>query len=139
MGIESLGQRIIVKRIFGFLLALVFLSITSSSAFAYESAQEHNRLMRDILFGNYSISNKDGNNKLRALECASYLCLDQYNGGGKSELAFLNNTFKVKGIINDISKINFTMNSYHRRYTHRGWNFKYPDDKAHWKLRKDLM
>ena len=95
--------------------------------------------MQDILFGTYSITNKDGTNKLKALECASYLCLDQYNGGGKCELSFLNNTFKVKGIIKDISKINFSMNPYHRRYTHRGWNFKYPDDKAHWNLRKEIM
>lgn len=139
MGIESLGQRITIKRIMTFLLTLSFLLVTSSNIFAYESAQEHNKLMKDILFGHYSITNKDGTNKLTALEYASFLCLDYTSKGGETELRFLNNTAKVKGIIKSIAEIKFNSNQYHRRYTHRGWNFKYYDDKAHWKLRKELM
>lgn len=85
------------------------------------------------------LNKTEASTKLKALENASYLCLDQYNGSGKENLKFLNTTYKVNGIIKNINKINFTSNLHHRRYTHRGWDFKYPDDKANWKLRKIIL
>lgn len=128
-----------IRRVTIYILSLTLLLVPCSIVYAYESAQEHNVLMHDILFGSYSITNKDGANKLKALEYASYLCLDYTSKGGDTELRFLNNTVKVKGIIKSIAEIKFNSNQYHRRYTHRGWNFKYPDDRAHWKLRKEIL
>lgn len=93
--------------------------------------------MLQVLFGKYPSIDKESN-EVKALEYASYLTLDQFNGNGVSELAFLNQ-MKVKSIPKDIAQIDFTGNALHRSYTHRGWDFSYPTDKAHWSIRKNIL
>lgn len=93
--------------------------------------------MLQVLFGRGSSIDKEAN-EVKALEYASFLTLDQFNGSGVEELAFLNQ-MKVKNIPKDISKIDFKSNWLHRSYTHRGWDFSYPTDKAHWSIRKDIL
>ena len=141
MGIESLGQRITIKRIISFLLTLSFLLVSSNNVLAYESAQEHNELMNGFLFGNYNIISKDGTEKREALEKAVALTLDQENGTGQSKLDFLNNSFKVKGIVKSISKINIAP------FTHRRLHVEWENgiDKSNkklrtiWELRKRIL
>ena len=82
---------------------------------------------------------------IEALEAASYLAVDQYNGNGVDELKILSE-YRVSSLPSSISEIDFPGNQYHRRYTHRGWmgpynneDRPYPDDKAHWNTRKSIL
>ena len=38
-----------------------------------------------------------------------------------------------------IDDIDFTGNDHHREYTHRGWEYNYTTDKAHWEIRKRIL
>ncbi|MBR4457938.1 MAG: hypothetical protein IKS31_03155 [Clostridia bacterium] len=82
---------------------------------------------------------------IEALEAASYLAVDQYNGNGTKELRLLLD-YRVPSIPSDISAIDFLGNQHHRRYTHRGWlgpndneSMPYPDDRAHWNTRRMIL
>ena len=104
------------------LLWSIFNSFTSYSY----GTDEHDEILNRVLFGTeYSSLAKNRRNKLEAINNASYLCVDQYNNSGKTELNFLRNTIGVKSIIKSISEINFSANYSHRKFTHQGWNYKY--------------
>lgn len=126
---------------------IVILSAVLSSASASDK-DVHDGYMLQVLFGknfseeNYSEKELQG---IEALEAASYLAVDQYNGNGTEELKILSD-YRVPSLPRSISEIDFSGNQYHRRYSHRGWlgpyNNKdrpYPDDKAHWNTRKEIL
>lgn len=105
-------------------------------------AKDHNKLIETILFGNTNYSQSlsdDTGDQLLALEHATTICLDQFQGNYADELKFLNGR-KIHGIIDTIDNINFGGDSHHRQYTHKGWDWDYSyNDKAHWELRKTLL
>lgn len=117
-----------IKRLLLKVICLLILMGTLFNSFTSYSygTDEHDRILNRVLFGN-EFPSLAGNktNKLKAIDNASYLCVDQYNNSGKSELSFLRNTIGVKGIIKSISEINFSANYSHRKFTHQGWNYKY--------------
>ena len=126
--------------------ALCFSMIASSSLASNRDV--HDAYMLQVLFGkdfkkqNYTAKELSA---IEALEAASFLALDQYNGKGADALNTLKN-YRVSSLPSDISKIDFRENNHHRRYTHRGWmgpynNDKrpYPDDKANWNVRKRIL
>lgn len=130
-----------MKRCAALLLAMVLVISMALPAKAY-GEDGHRKIIESILFGkeNYMDSaSGDTLEKLKAIECAVTICLDQYNDSYADELAFLN-SMDIHGLPDSIDEINFSGNQYHRRYTHRGWDFKYtPTDKANWPVRKTIL
>lgn len=89
---------------------------------AYER-KEHDKYMLEALFKNFKEVDNDPSisDKIEALECASYLCIDQFNSNGQTDLDKLIR-FGVKGIPSSVEEIAFTASgTTHRSYTHRGW------------------
>lgn len=135
-------MRMIQRRIaLGLAVLLSFsMALNSISVFAHDQ-NEHNKELEEVLFGNDSARNDltdKSQNALDAIEAAAYLALDQYNGNGKKQLDLLKKE-GVHGIPKTIDEIDFGGNNYHRIYTHRGWNFNYSSDLAHWPVRKKLL
>ena len=127
-----------VKRIICFWL-VVLLCLSSSVITSAHGREEHDEELEFVLFGNryYKNTHPADKNKIRAIEDALFLCVDQYNGSGKYELKNLHNE-KVPDIIQSIEEIDYTSNYSHRSLTHRGWNISY-DKKAHWELRQKIL
>ena len=122
------------------LLTIIVICISSMQAFAYGRA-EHDKLLEKVLFGNENFSsskNESIKNAAKALKSASYLAIDQYNGMGAEDISFLKDDFNVSGLP-ELSEIDFTSNSTHRRFTHRGWDHVYKPDKANWGKRKSIL
>ncbi len=133
-----------VKRFLVLLLSFIMCFWLSSSAYAYDR-KEHDSIMIDVLFKSFKNVENDLNVKdeVEALECASFLTIDQYNGNGENELSFLQQ-YKVKDIPSSISKIDYTSNQYHRRATHRGWDGETTGvynttDRERWLIRKKIL
>lgn len=128
-----------MKRIISFILALILAFSFSISVFSHDEKQ-HNKDLTKVLFGKTKVEDPDGDLKL--LKAASYLALDQFNGDGEDKLDVLKKG-KVKDIPESISAIDFDYNSYHRRFTHKGWNYDYSidskGDEAHWEIRKSIL
>ena len=81
----------------------------------------HDQFMLDVLFKNFKVVDNDLSikAKIEALECASYLTIDQFNGNGENSLKTLID-YGVKKIPDSISAINFSASGKtHRTYTHR--------------------
>ena len=115
--------------------------MTSIPVYAHDRKQ-HDLDIESVLFGkvNFSTSKEaDVQNAAKALKCAAYLAIDQFNGKGADELNFLEKEYKVSGLPK-LSEIDFRGNNNHRRYTHRGWDFQYgKSDVGHWTVRKSIL
>lgn len=147
-----------MKRVVSFILAIcIFFSVLPvADAHGKDGANGHDRIMSWVLFGDKAYKSKldksgEEYKALVALENAVAICLDQFNGCYTDELRVLNK-MNIHGIPKKIDEINFTGNQYHRRYTHRGWNFNYTgihpsswneEEKGPWsdcwKLRKETL
>lgn len=130
-----------MKRIVCYVLLIAALLSMVSPAYAHDAAG-HNLQLEMVLFGPsnaVTAMSPEAQNALKALECASYLALDQYNGKGNRALTYLNSTYHVPGLPKSIDAIDFPSNEYHRKYTHYGWDYQYDDDKAHWAVRKNIL
>ena len=162
-----------LRRIFILSLAILFaLGIFPQNAAAHDK-REHNEELETVLFGQSKLQAITSNEKdyaeeaVSLIEDAAYLTLDQFNGTGTNELDRLKRKH-IFGIPKNISEIDFQGNSYHRRYTHMGWNavvpkkndtenstdsktkrnrivyaldkdFDYKRDKANWNVRKEIL
>ncbi len=124
------------------ILSIVLLTIVTPLLFSFPRPM-HDDYMTQVLFGDKSLIYRNSK-EVEALKCASYLAIDQFNakphvkGYGKDELAFLKQ-MGVKNLPKDIFVTNFSGNHLHRSFTHRGWNFNYPDDRANWSTRKEIL
>ena len=130
-----------MKRIICCVLLITVLLSTMTPAYAHDAA-EHNLHLESVLFGPVNAVNAmspEAQNALKALEYASYLAIDQYNGDGTIELTFLKSTYHVPGLPANIKAIDFRGNEYHRKFTHYGWDHQYYDDRANWAVRKDIL
>ena len=131
------------KRLLSFLLSVVLLLSCSVSVRA-DDKKGHDELIERVLFGdaNYSRTISSSSEKyknLQDLKNATALCVDQFQGNYADLLKELQER-GIHGLPKSISEIDFTYNQYHRRYTHRGWNFDYSlDDLAHWSVRKEIL
>ena len=117
---------------------LVLFLCCSMPVSAWEG-DEHDACLRKVLFGSNRVHNTD---VLDAINDASYLAIDQFNGNGDSQLREL----RELGIKNLPQKedFDFTDNSQHRNWTHKGWVYDYEktdrEDKAHWTdVRKKIL
>lgn len=122
------------------LLVAMLLSI-AVPCFAHDK-EGHNRFLEEVLFGRdgyISVLSENGQKALTALEYASYLAVDQFNGKGTDELDYLKRTYRVPGLPSSLSTFDFSGNQFHRSYTHRGWDHEYIQDKANWGARRNLL
>lgn len=124
------------------LLLSVAILLGLFTCFAHEDEDHHHdEHMRNVLFGSKTFAPGSKQDKcVKALEAASYLCLDQDNGHGADSLAVLK-AFKVKKLPKNISDIDFAGNYSHRMYTHMGWwrGYRGTEDKANWNVRKIIL
>lgn len=130
-----------MKRALSVLLFVTLLLSISMPCYAHDK-EGHNRCLEEVLFGRdgyISTLSEEGQKALTALEYASYLAVDQFNGKGTEELNYLRNTYKVPGLPKNIDSFNFSGNQFHRSYTHRGWTHDYELDKANWPERKNIL
>ncbi len=136
------------KRLWAVLLCVCIIMQCGVRVCAYDR-KEHDEVLEKVLFGDEKYKenhkeNRDIYEAVKAIECGSYLCLDQYNGNGKDNLECLK-TYGVNGLPSDIGVIDFKGNQHHRQYTHKGWDYKYPlekgkdKDKANWLIRKKIL
>lgn len=126
------------RRVLSFLLALALLAYLAIPVFAHER-EEHDDDIEYVLFGDrdYKETHPNDSRKIQAIEDATYLCVDQFNGNGKKELENLQNE-KIPEIPKTIDEFDFKGNYAHRNFTHRGWNVNY-DSSAHWDVRQKIL
>jgi len=121
-------------------IVLVLGNIPQTS-YAYER-DGHDEYMLEVLFKNFKEVENDPSvqDEIEALECASYLVIDQFNNNGQKDLDFLL-TYGVKGIPTNVSEISFNASgTTHRSHTHRGWDFQlYTVTKEQWPIRKQIL
>ena len=152
MGIcEGMGRwhwlpenRVVKKAALALVLVLALILPHFTPACAYVE-KNHNEFMEKVLFGDSRPHNEEA---IKMLESSSYLAIDLYNdhihGKGTTALNYLVSK-SIHGLSADIKKIDFPSNQYHRKHTHKGWDFidytGYPKDEdiAHWKRRKDIL
>lgn len=136
-----------MKRFITFLLAIITAISISMPALSYD-AKEHDKYLEKVLFGDEEYSNeqtKSIKKKIKMIENASYLSIDQCRGDGKTQLTFLKKQ-KVKNLpkLKEFD-LNGIFYGKHRNYTHRGWEYSYlipkgeEHDKANWPVRKDIL
>lgn len=131
-----------IKRLVVFVLLFVIVLSPTHKGYSYERKQ-HDKYMEDVLFKNFKeIQNdEDADRYFRALGCAAYLTIDQFNSNGQSDLDYLVKEMKIKGLPSNVSEISFNASgTTHRTYTHRGWDFQYYGEmKELWPERKEVL
>lgn len=106
-------------------ISLLLSCLRSPNIYAYER-KDHDKYMREVLFKNFlQPENKESiKDDIEALESASYLTIDQYNGNGQNDLDKLV-AYGVTGLPS-LGAIDYNASgNTHRSYTHRGWDFIY--------------
>ena len=122
------------------LLVMVLVLQMPISAFASDRSV-HSKQLEDIIFGreNYYASQPLNQKKaIEALECAAYLCPDQFNGSGANELIILKE-YGVPGLPESVDVIDFKSNYSHRKYTHMGWVPVMHPEQGQWDIRKEIL
>lgn len=132
------------------LLAVLVISVTLvvPTAFAHERG-EHDHELEMTLFDTqkspFSKNQQDSRyTALNALENAVYLSIDQFGNSGVTSLGELA-AYGVKGLPATVAELNPPPEETqlsarnHRMYTHRGWDFVYPIDKANWNKRRSIL
>lgn len=104
----------------------------------------HNEDLRIALFGKaVSQDNKitqKGEENFRILCEAAYLTIDYYKDDDKA--ARYLKDLRQKGVegLPNYKDIKYTCRlGDHQRFTHKGWNVSYQDERAHWEIRKKLL
>ncbi len=127
-----------MRRLLSILMLFSILVAICTPSFAFDM-QEHDKCLESVLFGMDGVP-AESKESVKMLEYASYLALDQCNGNGEDKLTYLKNCGVPKLPVS-INQIDFRGNSFHRRFTHRGWNYLYSGDsaKANWPVRKVIL
>lgn len=135
-------------RVFILILLSSAILFNCTTAYAYES-KGHTECLKKVLFYKFKdIDNeKEAKYFFTALDLASYLTIDQFNGYGENKLNELK-TYDIKNLPSSINEINFNAgaalnSSPHRRPTHRGWDESRivlnTTDLERWKIRKSIL
>ena len=116
------------------LFLVLFLSVPVQA----HKREGHDADLEYVLFGSteYKATHPIDADRIQALEDATYLCVDQFNGNGTKELENLK-AASIPGIPNSISEIDYKSNYQHRSETHRGWNLNY--EKSNWPMRQQIL
>lgn len=133
--------RYLIKTILACLILIAFAGTASLHSYAKEKP-DHDKDIQKVLFGkeNWSSSQSaEVKTKVDMIEKATAIALDQHKGSHKQMLASLRRN-KIYGLPNGISSFDFSVRDPHRSFTHRGWDFHYQRDIAHWAdIRKYIM
>ena len=134
-----------------FIVVIILCLTFTYNALAYPE-KIHNMHLELMLFGKKDFSSTNTNDMVKArviaLECASYLCIDQYNLGGINELSYLQGKpaknypdpkIKISGLPETIMSINFNGNFAHRKPTHGGWEPNPLPLEGNWPVRKSIL
>ncbi len=128
-----------MKKIKRLICLIVILSIIPSVSIRAFSAKEHNKYLKDVLFGEETVKNTD---VMDALNDVSALAIDQHNGDGENTLKELKK-LGIHGLPSSVKKFNIGHGKLHRNYTHKGWTYDYKangGDDAHWSdIRKKMI
>lgn len=129
-----------LKRIIcGTALMCIMFMMLSHKSYAHDK-DGHNTDLEEVLFGEFTSLSSHAESAIEALEDAAYLTIDQFNGNGEPELKYLRERYlNVSWLPKDIYEIDFKSNTQHRSFTHRGWEYYYINDKAHWNRRKKIL
>ena len=86
---------------------MVFINHAPLTSYAYER-DEHDQYMEEVLFRYYKEIKRNSSEEevLKALGCACYLAIDQFNNNGQKDLDFLI-SFGVEDIPEKVSDISF--------------------------------
>lgn len=128
------------KRIWAFLVCVLFLSVIAHTAFAHDTPK-HNKTYEKVLFGSNGIPqlSQKAEEALTIIEYALYLSVDSFDQRGQDELDYLRKA-GVNVLPDRIEDFSFSSNQHHERYTHMGWVHTYPIDLAQWhSVRKPLL
>ena len=131
------------KKLILIVVSLLLITFQSSITVNAYQRYEHDRILESVFFKCFKVIKEgdDTSKYLDAIESASYLCIDQFNGNGEKDLEKLKQ-FGVSELPSKISEIDFTANATHRAYTHRGWALS-PQlnrlSKEKWELRKSIL
>lgn len=128
-----------MKKILCWIIILLFLFPLSRSAFAVNYSQksfDHDRFLGEVLFGAENYKGKKEDKKIKMLQYASYLAIDQMNNNeagrrkGQRALNYLRLRW-VTGLPLSVDAINPSKDQTqlsgknHRSYTHMGWKYNY--------------
>lgn len=132
-----------MKRTLAFTIALVlvFSLLFPVWCYAHERPGHDSDLIAVLLSTEFDIKQQPASiqNAVKALQNAAYLAIDQYQGNGQDSLDFLLEQ-RYLGLPESIDEFDYHASpKIHRSYTHRGWDWNYIDDKAHWNIRKKLL
>ena len=127
-----------LKRFLSVLLCFCLIVSCTPPVYAH-GRDEHDEEIELVLFGstNYKQTHPEVSDIVEALEDATYLAVDQFNGNGADALARLQKRH-IPDLPKKIEDFDFNSNFAHRNFTHRGWNVQY-DAKAHWPLRQQIL
>ena len=139
-----------MKRALCILCCLVLVLVFPwDNASAHPQQKEHYEEYEAVLFNNrkYSTSSLSAERKrnILILEYGTTLCIDQFGQAKDQGLLDDLNSWGVGGIPRNVSEINpdasqtQLASKNHRMYTHRGWDFSYETDLAHWPIRKKIL
>lgn len=121
-------------------VVLLLRCLSLPAAYAFER-KDHDKYMCEVLFKNFlqTENKKSIQDEIEALECASYLAIDQFNGNGQKDLDKLV-TYGVTGLPS-LNTIDYNASgTTHRSYTHRGWDHIYEGEaRERWKQRKQIL
>lgn len=148
-----------MKKVTAAICAAILLVLFSVPAYAFPS-QTHDSHLETALFGPDGLETNDEKalDAFEALKHASYLCIDQYNGGGQE--MHLDALLEIQGEYwvdflptrgnypKSIADIDYQSNYAHRAYTHLGWDYEYQEYNqekvpdwlsSRWPKRQDLL
>lgn len=136
------------------LVLILTLLVNTLTSFAHPTAREHDSELIAVLLENgYSkYRSNDIKKSIEALECASYLTIDQFGGKGEEQYKKLKK-MRIRGLPWKFSSIDYntvvgneekkiTANT-HRMYTHQGWDRDYTskskDAEKFWNNRRKIL
>jgi hypothetical protein len=97
-----------MKRSIKTMIYIVLFSLLANAPLFSFAASVHDGHMAKVLFGNRAGVHKRSE-KIKALEYASYLAIDQFNGKGEEKLSYLRDKTKVRGLPARISAFEFLL------------------------------
>lgn len=129
-----------LRKISFILIIFAALFINQDCVLSHNSIEEHNEEIEYVLFGDrdFKSTHPMYAEKIKAIEYAVGLCIDEFNMLGIKNFEFLQ-TRNIPNFPKSMEEFNFWDSpARHRYYTHRGWNLG-DEDKAHWSVRQQLL
>lgn len=123
-----------ITRFLSVIVLLIVMSLFRAPVYA-DTSPGHNSALRKVLFGNNRVRDTD---KMDALNDACQLAIDQHNNDSQKLLDSLRE--RVPSLPKSVEEFDVGHGKLHRNYTHKGWDYEYKNDEAHWSdIRKKII